>query len=188
VKKEELQKFAVPPPFDFVNAPRDHQVNIMVSFTSSTLVVTFVSLLTLTSASPRKFPDYIDPDNGNCKDFNISKTITWSAQEWTKPELHNNYEVTALLGSVALHPETPRFALTDIETETFELSVTFCAPKQLGPNSRKVLVATHGVGFDRRYWAPVFDDSDTYNFVKTMLGAGYPVLYYDRLGVGKSQR
>jgi hypothetical protein len=149
-----------------------------------------LSLLSLSSSSPRQA----------LASFQITSTLTMAtAKILTSPkQLHGVLRngpsrsctiiTKSLPCSAVWHPETPRFALTEIKTETFELSVTFCAPKQLGPNSRKVLVATHGVGFDRRYWAPAFDDSDTYNFVKTMLGAGYPVLYYDRLGVGKSQR
>lgn len=53
--------------------------------------------------------------------------------------------------------------------------------------AKTVLFATHGLNFDRSYWdLPV--ESEKYSFVDEAIAQGYSVFFYDRLGVGKSQR
>jgi hypothetical protein len=39
-----------------------------------------------------------------------------------------------------------------------------------------------------RYWNPMFEGSDKYNFVNAAVAAGYSVLSYDRVGVGSSSK
>lgn len=50
-----------------------------------------------------------------------------------------------------------------------------------------MLLATHGLGYDRRYWASPYKPED-YSFVDYALDKGYSVFFYDRLGTGQSEK
>ncbi|KAF2653300.1 alpha/beta-hydrolase [Lophiostoma macrostomum CBS 122681] len=137
------------------------------------------------------YPGYTYPSNGNCRDYSIKSTQTTKDLIWSYPRLENDFDTAALLFNItskddALGSFQP-FNDTKEHSAEYEISGTFCSPKALKGNGteKTVLVATHGFGFDRRYWAP--EDED-YSFAKYALDAGYSFFYYDRLGVGKSQR
>ena len=66
---------------------------------------------------------------------------------------------------------------------TYKISATLCTPKDnTTPNGVQLL--THGIGFDRYYW----DFTSDYSYVDRAAEAGYASFFYDRLGVGKSQK
>ncbi|KAL5041832.1 hypothetical protein BDW71DRAFT_217378 [Aspergillus fruticulosus] len=70
--------------------------------------------------------------------------------------------------------------------ETFAISAQLCVPQ----NSDKadiLQIATHGFGFDKRYWDAKLHP-DKYSYVDAALNAGYSILTYDRLGVGRSDK
>ena len=46
---------------------------------------------------------------------------------------------------------------------------------------------THGLNFNRNYWDSDYQP-ERYSFVDAAIAEGYSVFYYDRLGVGKSQK
>lgn len=66
----------------------------------------------------------------------------------------------------------------------FNIHVQLCLPES--PNEENVLqIATHGVHYDSNYWDSTYQPED-YSYVNAALKAGYSILTYDRLGVGKS--
>ncbi|CAI6332917.1 unnamed protein product [Periconia digitata] len=131
---------------------------------------------------------YIHPKNGLCTDYTITETVTWSKGIWNLTKPQNNFDIAALRTSLgALDSHVVPFSGFENATDSYELSGTFCEPVvKNGDKHHTVLLATHGGGYDRRYWASSFRP-DEYNFVQFALECGYSVFYYDRLGTGKSQ-
>ena len=71
-------------------------------------------------------------------------------------------------------------------SDTFDISVQLCLPPN-GIKKQNLLIATHGGGFDKRYWDPAITPSE-YSFVDAALAGGYSILTYDRLGTGLSDK
>ncbi|KAJ8612766.1 hypothetical protein MRB53_037237 [Persea americana] len=69
------------------------------------------------------------------------------------------------------------------EGGSFDIKATYCTPKDnLAPTEVQLL--THGIGFDREYW----DFAPGYSYVDVAAKHGYATFFYDRLGVGQSQK
>ncbi|KAI7222727.1 alpha/beta-hydrolase [Hortaea werneckii] len=66
---------------------------------------------------------------------------------------------------------------------TYKIGATLCVPSD-GSVPKSVQLLTHGVGFDRYYW----DFTSDYSYVDRAVEAGYAAFFYDRLGVGKSEK
>ncbi|KAJ4345853.1 uncharacterized protein N0V89_011988 [Didymosphaeria variabile] len=150
-----------------------------------------LSALALTPfAASTTYPDFVHPSNGDCKDYIVNSTVTWPQLQWNQTIYKNNFEVVAVLAKIAEQGKVPFSAFSGSKnvTMTFQTAGTFCKPKVLKDGKEDtVLVATHGAGFDRRYWASSYKPED-YNFAQYALAAGYSIFYYDRLGVGHSSR
>jgi hypothetical protein len=106
--------------------------------------------------------------------------------------VQNNFDVVDLVtdlarkdSSVVFHP------VSRVENATAEYTIngTFCSPKKLLGKGRErtVLLATHGIGYDGRYWDSAYKPEE-YSFVQAMVKEGYSVFSYDRLGTGKSEK
>jgi hypothetical protein len=103
--------------------------------------------------SSTAYPDFVHPSNGDCKDYLVNSTVTYSQLHWNEKLYKNNYDVVSLLSKIAIQGKAPFAAFSGAQdvTKTFQIAGTFCKPK--GQKARKestVLVATHGAGFDRR--------------------------------------
>ncbi|PVH80876.1 alpha/beta-hydrolase [Cadophora sp. DSE1049] len=142
----------------------------------------FVSLLfaNLTFAHPRD-------QTKICKDYVLPLTVTSGNYIWGLPILETDYDVTTFTtnlsrwdANVTFHPVSGFLAQV---TASYKIAGTFCAPTK-GP-SKTVLLASHGLGFDRSYWHPEIQP-DKYSFVDYAISKGYSVFFYDRLGVSKS--
>ncbi|KAJ9609116.1 hypothetical protein H2200_006887 [Cladophialophora chaetospira] len=69
--------------------------------------------------------------------------------------------------------------------QTFTIHGQLCIPPG-GSKADILQIATHGGGFDGRYW-DVDVKPDEYSYVDAVLAAGYSILTYDCLGTGKSE-
>ncbi|KAK0736128.1 hypothetical protein B0T21DRAFT_383760 [Apiosordaria backusii] len=105
-----------------------------------------------------------------------------------------DFDVSEFVSTVASHtPATVGSILSPFAvnvTETYTISATFCRPGHEKPDPKKentVLIATHGLNFDRTYWDPQLD-KETYSFVDWALSQNYSIFYYDRLGTGESEQ
>jgi hypothetical protein len=75
---------------------------------------------------------------------------------WAYPHLKDDFDSAALVFNYSA--KTGTFApwgdgSTKDVTKTFEIAGTYCAPKESNKgeqNQKKLLIMTHGVGFDRR--------------------------------------
>ncbi|GAM91161.1 hypothetical protein ANO11243_092080 [Dothideomycetidae sp. 11243] len=65
----------------------------------------------------------------------------------------------------------------------YTLGATLCTPSG-NTKPEKVQLLTHGIGFDRHYW----DFAPGYSYVDVAAANGYATFFYDRLGVGMSDK
>jgi pimeloyl-ACP methyl ester carboxylesterase len=104
-------------------------------------------------------------------DSNIDAVdLAWNMTAWTSPNVTQR--------ELGPHPVN----------QSFSISARLCVPPNTsGPKAGILQIATHGVGFDKRYWDPTVR-TDTNSYVNDALAAGYSILVYDRLGVGQSSK
>ncbi|KAF2727034.1 alpha/beta-hydrolase [Polyplosphaeria fusca] len=151
----------------------------------------FLVLASPILAAPNSYPtneSYPHPANGICIDYTVKEEVTWTKSIWGIPKPKNNFDIAALrISEGALDYDFEPISGYENATSTYQLAGTFCSPsKKVGNKEKTVLLATHGGGYDRRYWASSYMPSK-YNFVQYALENGYSVFYYDRLGTGQSQ-
>ncbi|KAG4434041.1 hypothetical protein IFR05_010463 [Cadophora sp. M221] len=137
-------------------------------------------LATLALAHPRE-------ETKICKDHVLPITVTSGTYLWGLPTLDTDYDVTTFTANlsrwdsnVTFHPIS---GFTPAVTASYKIAGTFCSPAKGG--SKTVLLASHGLGFDRNYWSPEIQP-EKYSFVDFAISKGYSVFFYDRLGVSKS--
>jgi hypothetical protein len=102
------------------------------------------------------YPNYVHPSNGICTNYTVNTTVSFTASHWAYPPFKNNYDVVAFLETLLDKNKTTftSFDSNKTVTETYKIAGTFCRPKNVTGNENTVLVATHGIGFDRRYNLP----------------------------------
>jgi hypothetical protein len=126
----------------------------------------------------------------SCIDYNIPVTITSENYIFNVSEFRNNFDVVNVItdfarkdSNTSFHP----FHGTKNETAEYLIAGTFCTPNKPVGREKQVLLATPGIGYDRRYWDSKYKPKE-YNFVRAMVAKGYSVFFYDRLGTGESQK
>jgi pimeloyl-ACP methyl ester carboxylesterase len=129
--------------------------------------------------------------SGKCVDYTITVPITSENLIWAPPPFKNNFDVTNWLFNTSRKDSRDvwvPFAGSENVTKDYTISATFCTPIQTKDGKETtVLLATSGLGYDGRYWAPSYKVEE-YSFVEHALKAGYSVFYYDRIGTGRSQK
>ena len=108
-----------------------------------------------TANSQYRFSSY-KPVNADCHDYVIPVKVTSENYQWTGPRWNDNYEFIDFLTVASYRPSvgvSPPFGNRTEETCSYQIGGTFCAPKKRGPKSKTILLATHGLGFDKRYFA-----------------------------------
>ncbi|KAK0620440.1 Alpha/Beta hydrolase protein [Immersiella caudata] len=123
-----------------------------------------------------------------CQDYTIPLKITSNNLAFNFPKFQNNFDVADFVDTITSRDATTAASVVSSKrqnvTANYSISATFCKPAKQGKKNT-VLIATHGLNFDRSYWDPDLDKAE-YSFVDWAVGQGYPIFYYDRLGVGKS--
>lgn len=121
-----------------------------------------------------------------CTELKIPLTVTSENWIWALPKFSNNYDVADFISNVesrtAGRDFVPVSGLVN-QTASYTIAATICTPK--GPSNKNLLLATHGLNFDRSYW-DLRINPDKYSFVDHAIAKGYSVLFYDRLGTGES--
>lgn len=125
------------------------------------LIVLALALTHLSGATPA--PEVIGisyPKNGICTDYTVKNTITSQNNVYGLPKFRDNFDVAASLFNISqLFRQTPEqgsisfnpFSGVENITASYTLAGTFCRPKaQKDGKEKTVLVATHGLGYDRR--------------------------------------
>ncbi|RDW83518.1 hypothetical protein BP5796_05009 [Coleophoma crateriformis] len=149
------------------------------------LLLPFASMLSSSLCAP------LQPSSpglmGNCYDYEIPVITQTQAQIFGLPKFSDNFDVSGLFGNLIKRTPFNPFAGTQNVTGNYTISATFCSPKTLNGHEKTVLLATSGLGYDSRYWAPSMNPA-AYSFVDYTLSRGYSIFVYDRLGTGKSTK
>ncbi|KAK8072846.1 hypothetical protein PG996_006194 [Apiospora saccharicola] len=132
---------------------------------------------------------------GDCIDYQIPVTTRTEALVWDLPKFSNNFDVSAFILSLIRRTTGPDvipfnpFSGSKNVTREYKIGATFCSPKNSskGGHEETFLLATHGLGYDRRYWIPAVNTSE-YSFAEYAVSKGYSIFMYDRVGTGKSSR
>ena len=116
---------------------------------ASVLITLLISILTKANATSRAYV----PLGALCRDFTIpvkveSENFPWIAPKWTDDFDFIDFASTASSRRDAGFP--PPIGPPASQTANYEISATFCTPKASGKKAKTVLLATHGLAFDRR--------------------------------------
>ena len=96
------------------------------------------------------------PASAHCHDYAIPVTVTSENLQWTGPKWSNDYELTDFLTVASSRSAPSFFGNATEETGSYTIGATFCEPKHGGAKAKTVLIATHGLGYDRRsVWVSV---------------------------------
>lgn len=124
-----------------------------------------------------------------CVNFMLPVPATAQNTEYDTVHVSDNIDATAYavdLDTWSSKNATARTLRNITVSDTFNISVQLCLPPN-GIKMQNLLIATHGGGFDKRYWDPAINPSE-YSFVDAALAGGYSILTYDRLGTGLSDK
>ncbi|KAF3491498.1 uncharacterized protein GIQ15_01015 [Arthroderma uncinatum] len=128
--------------------------------------------------------------NGYCKQLDIPVFATSESAIYDVPRVDSNIDAIAW----AIYADTwstpagaARIIKNTTTSDTFNIHAQLCVPKTAGKKNDILHIATHGVHYDSRYWDPELD-REKQSYVEATLRAGYSILTYDRLGVGKSDK
>jgi hypothetical protein len=93
------------------------------------------------------------PSRKQCTDYVVPITTSTTDYTWGLPELFTDYDATALTTDLGRWDSNASFhpiSGAAFGTASYNISGTFCAASNGG--SETVLLASHGFGFDRRYF------------------------------------
>ena len=148
------------------------------------------TLLTLTLLLNRleAGPVIVPAGDRPCVNFMLPVPATAQNTEYDIIHVDDNVNATAFAVDLDTWSfnATSRILRNITVSDTFDISVQLCRPPN-GIKKQNLLIATHGAGFDKRYWDPAINPSE-YSFVDAALAEGYSILTYDRLGTGSSDK
>ncbi|KAI9757587.1 MAG: hypothetical protein M4579_003399 [Chaenotheca gracillima] len=130
------------------------------------------------------------PPRAKCVEYLIPVSVSTPVLVWNTTKWEDNYGLVDYVSvdSTRVDAGFPGPVTTSPEpyTGSFKVAATFCTPKHPKNGREKtVLLASHGLGFDRGYWNSAYEP-EKYNFVQFAIDQGYSVFFYDRIGTGKS--
>ncbi|PWN38927.1 alpha/beta-hydrolase [Ceraceosorus guamensis] len=163
-------------------------------------VLALIAAATLASASPRLDQRSQDAstksgplglNNVKCSDVTLRTSIT--TQNFDFVNVIDNYDSSDYVTStflaftgrneqwVAEHFPGTRSPVSS----SFTLRGSYCEPIRGAKKGSSLLLATHGIGFNRSYWRYPYKGPE-YSFVNHAASYGYSSFIYDRIGTGKS--
>lgn len=165
---------------------------VVVPYTTTTTVT--VTVPGSSCPSSTALPASSSSSLKQCTNYTVALPITSINQVFAGQPFNDNADLTDFIQNFTARVpiSAPAFNANVSDDATYTLSGTFCTPAagSDGESKRRgktVLLATHGLNFDRSYWdLPI--ESEKYSFVDAAVKEGYSVFFYDRLGVGESQK
>ncbi|KAM0355080.1 hypothetical protein ACHAPU_000937 [Fusarium lateritium] len=138
-----------------------------------------LSALTLTLATPTG-------RTRNCVELQVPVTVTANNTRYNSVPVNSNIDLVDWIWDISTWSHANRTSDTIRVRGTYSINAQLCIPSQ-GKKSDILQIATHGFGFDKRYWDPRINPEE-YSYVDATLAKGYSILTYDRIGVGKSEK
>jgi pimeloyl-ACP methyl ester carboxylesterase len=159
-----------------------HFTSIASSIMAVKLLAVSWLLFNTISASPVYVPDHA---NAYCEELDIPVTATAPSAIYDIPQIDSNLEATAWAVNSSIRTSTGGGIIENTTTSgSYNIHGRLCVPKS--SNKSDILqIATHGVGFDSRYWDAEYQP-EKHSYVAATLKVGYSIFTYDRLGTGQS--
>lgn len=92
------------------------------------------------------------PKGARCQDYTVPLTVTAKVLPWTGPRWEDDFGFIDFLSTYTTRLSagfpSPFGDLVN-KTARYDISATFCTPVQPGSRTKTVLLATHGLGFDK---------------------------------------
>lgn len=110
-----------------------------------------LNYISTTTTHPRCDSQSYVPANVDCRDYSIPVAVISENLQWTGPRWTDNYELVDFLTVAASRSSASFYGNATEESGSYTIGATFCAPKHGGAKAKTVLVATHGLGYDRRF-------------------------------------
>ncbi|KAK5701511.1 hypothetical protein LTR97_004326 [Elasticomyces elasticus] len=133
-------------------------------------------------------PTRFYPPNADCSDYSIPVSVVYSIVDFNFTHWEDNYQLEQFLvaASTRAIPGTPGIVngLTQ-QNASYNIAASFCTPKVKSGKEGTVILATHGIGPAREQFNPSYEPDD-YSFVQWVVGKGYSIFFYDRVGTGES--
>jgi hypothetical protein len=142
-----------------------------------------------------------------CHEYKIDLAVESDVFTWGRPQFKSNFDVVDLIIDLTSRENggNSPFNGSVHKTISSTIAATFCTPVDvIAAKQDTILLATHGLNYDKRYFQPVLMynprdvdrksywnpsfEPENYNFVDYAIGQGYSVFFYDRIGVGESSR
>ena len=138
-------------------------------------------------ASPVPAPELNTRDSRNCVQLKLPVQITAHNAIYDLVNVTDDVTAADFTVTFGTHNDNPYKILKNITiSETYNIGAQLCTPTN-GAKKDILQIATHGLGFDKRYWDVTIDPKQ-YSWVENVLDAGYSILSYDRLGCGESDK
>ena len=93
------------------------------------------------------------PKGAKCQNYTVPLTITSANRPWIGPRWTDNYGFIDFVTTTAARRSAgfPSPVGDPVnQTASYNISATFCTPKRAGKHSKTVLLATHGLSYDRK--------------------------------------
>lgn len=130
--------------------------------------------------------------NANCRNITIPVSTNSSNIQYIDVDDHYNNQ-SYITNQVLSFANQQQAWISAHENGTFNykgnfnVSATFCSPIQSANNTNSsLIVATHGIGFNKEYWNFLNDTAPEYSLINQATSEGYSILTYDRLGTGNT--
>ncbi|KAL8830100.1 MAG: hypothetical protein Q9191_001624 [Dirinaria sp. TL-2023a] len=146
-----------------------------------------VILLQLLFTPLNAAPTDVSASKRPCIDLSLRVPASAQNGQYQIIKVQNNIDATSFaidFDTWSSPNGTQRLLRNFTVSDTFDISAQLCVPSN-GSKKNHLQIATHGSGFDKRYW-DVAIDPQQYSYVDAALAAGYSILTYDRLGTGLS--
>ncbi|KAH7194145.1 Alpha/beta hydrolase family-domain-containing protein [Fusarium oxysporum] len=122
----------------------------------------------------------------NCVQLQIPVTASANNTRYNSVKVESNIDLVDFVWDTSTWSHANRSTEVLPVRGTYSISAQLCIPAN-GKKSHVLQIATHGLGFDKRYWDPELKPEE-YSYVDAALSKGYSILTYDRLGTGKSTK
>ncbi|EMT67742.1 Alpha/beta hydrolase family-domain-containing protein [Fusarium oxysporum II5] len=122
----------------------------------------------------------------NCVQLQIPVTASANNTRYNSVKVESNIDLVDFVWDTSTWSHANRSVEVLPVSGTYSISAQLCIPAD-GKKSDILQIATHGLGFDKRYWDPELKPEE-YSYVDAALSKGYSILTYDRLGTGKSTK
>lgn len=93
------------------------------------------------------------PPGAHCQDYTVPVTVTSLNFPWVAPKWVDDFGLINFVSEASSRTDDgfpAPIGAPISQTASYKIGATFCTPVKSTANSGKVLLATHGVGFDRR--------------------------------------